>query len=1056
MAKGKGKKGKRRGDDSDDSDGGGKQAPAPAADDNEAEAGLSRKQKLAQKRAQKKQQQQSKQDSGDDDTNLIPQKGNDYGSDSEGEDAAPPPVAKKLTKKQIKRQKEKEAAEARAKAEAEAAMASDSEEENESEEEEEEVVPQPVRKGRGKKGKQQQQQKQKNAFALSDSESEEEEQEQEQGEIPQPVKKGKQQNKGMNKNQSNKNAFALSDSDSEKEESEEEEEPPAHKLTKKQLKKQQEEAAAKAAIFGDDSSDEEDDVAEEMEELVIDDEKKKKKKDKKKDKKKSKLEKKMDAAKAKMDEEKKAHGVDSNNEDNHDNDDTDDEAKEKAKRKAEKAAKKARKAEKEAKKLAKLKKEAGRGGDDDDGDEGKNKVGDMMGDGEDEVMYGAPDDKAWTDSSLAMKEQEKKKGDGPDLSLLYDENGKKLSNKERKKLIKAREAAARAAEYEIEAAKASEQGAQFACSQTAVNENDPQWQNSLDINIPSFNISAAGKILFKDAEFNIAHGRRYGLVGPNGKGKSTLLKMIASNDLVLPPRVDFLYVEQEVQADDTPAVEAVLKADKVRWNLLEEEKKLGEAIDEGDENPKTFARLQAVLDELIAIGAASAEAKARRILFGLGFDGEMQTKPTKMFSGGWRMRISLARALFIEPTLLMLDEPTNHLDLDAVIWLDNYLLTWKKTLLIVSHDQDFLNSVCDEILHIEDLKLASYKGNYDSFKKAEKAKVKQNQKAYEKQEKRLKELKRQGQSKNKATETVKKNKREPGARSKKNQNAAIASGQETATLKELIKRPREYEVKISFSDVAELSRPVMEVNNVFFRYTEKHPVIFDCIDFGIDMDSRICIVGPNGAGKSTLLKLLTGEIQPVKGAVKRNPRLRMGIYNQHFVDRLPMGKTPVEHLRDRYQDEDYQSIRNRLGKYGLEGHAHEVTMRDLSGGQKARVVFVDLSLQRPHILLLDEPTNNLDIETIDALIMAINEFNGGIVCVTHDQRLIDDCDCELWVVEEEDAKKWPEGFEGYKDRILTKLENQANKEEQLRNVRLEAAAKEREEKLARFRAKMQK
>jgi ATP-binding cassette subfamily F protein 1 len=178
------------------------------------------------------------------------------------------------------------------------------------------------------------------------------------------------------------------------------------------------------------------------------------------------------------------------------------------------------------------------------------------------------------------------------------------------------------------------------------------------------------------------------------------------------------------------------------------------------------------------------------------------------------------------------------LDLDAVIWLDNYLLGWKKTLLIVSHDQDFLNSVCDEILHIEDLKLASYKGNYDSFKKAEATKIKQQQKDWEKQEKRLRELKRQGQSKAKATETVKKNKREPGARSSKKEKEAIASGQESAKAQELIKRPREYTVQITFPDVAELSRPVMEVNQVSFRYSEKHPVIFKHIDFGIDMDSR--------------------------------------------------------------------------------------------------------------------------------------------------------------------------------------------------------------------------
>lgn len=257
---------------------------------------------------------------------------------------------------------------------------------------------------------------------------------------------------------------------------------------------------------------------------------------------------------------------------------------------------------------------------------------------------------------------------GLSFQLLYGPNGKKLSNKERKKLLKEREAAARAAEYEKIAAKASREGAQFACSQTAVNEKDPQWENALDISIPNFSVSAAGKILFKDASLNIGHGRRYGLVGANGRGKSTLLKMIASKDLKLPPRIDFLYVEQEVVADNTPAVEAVLKADKRRWNLMAEERKLMAKVDAGDETPEVIDRLQVVVDELTQMGADSAEAKARRILYGLGFTMEMQTKPTKMFSGGWRMRISLARALFVEPTLLMLDEPTNHL-VSFLAWL---------------------------------------------------------------------------------------------------------------------------------------------------------------------------------------------------------------------------------------------------------------------------------------------------------------------------------------------------------------------------------------------------
>eukprot|EP00522_Entomoneis_paludosa_P003305 CAMPEP_0172471518 /NCGR_PEP_ID=MMETSP1065-20121228/67857_1 /TAXON_ID=265537 /ORGANISM="Amphiprora paludosa, Strain CCMP125" /LENGTH=1007 /DNA_ID=CAMNT_0013229621 /DNA_START=113 /DNA_END=3136 /DNA_ORIENTATION=+ len=646
--------------------------------------------------------------------------------------------------------------------------------------------------------------------------------------------------------------------------------------------------------------------------------------------------------------------------------------------------------------------------------------------------------------------------------LMYGPDGKKLSNKERKKILKQRQAAEREAQYNESAAAASREGAQFACSQTAVDEKDPQWMNSLDVNIPNFSISAAGKILFQDAALTIGHGRRYGLVGPNGKGKSTLLKMIASGDLKLPPRIDYLYVEQEIVADDTPAVEAVLRADTRRWDLLQEEAALMKDLDVEDETPEQAAaseakvsRLQQVVDELTNMGADAAEARARRILYGLGFSIDMQTKPTKMFSGGWRMRISLARALFIEPTLMMLDEPTNHLDLNAVIWLEEYLKKWKKTLFVVSHDQDFLNGVCDEILHIEDLKLISYKGNYDSFKKAEKIKFEQTQKAWEKQEKRLRELKKSGQSKQKAQEAVKKNnKRESGARSQKKKNQAVAAGTEAVEASELIKRPKEYSVKFEFPEVAELSRPVMEVNTVHFRYSPKHPVIFETVDFGIDMDSRVTIVGPNGAGKSTLLKLLTGEVDPTRGDVRRNPRLRMGIYNQHFVDKLPMDKTPVEFLRDKYSNEDYQSVRNRLGKYGLEGHAHEVAMRDLSGGQKARVVFVDLSLEEPHILLLDEPTNNLDIESIDALCDAINEFNGGVVVVTHDQRLIDECECTLWVVEKLGVTEWTEGFDDYKASILAELEREVEKENEVRKLKLEAAATAKAEKLARLAKKV--
>ncbi|CAM9198842.1 unnamed protein product, partial [Ectocarpus fasciculatus] len=580
--------------------------------------------------------------------------------------------------------------------------------------------------------------------------------------------------------------------------------------------------------------------------------------------------------------------------------------------------------------------------------------------------------------------------------------------------------------YDRAALQASADGAQFAVSQSVVNPNDPQWLNALDVIIPNFSISAHNKELFYNAELNIAHGRRYGLVGPNGAGKSTLLKMISAGELKVPPRVDYLYVEQEVLADGTRAVDAVLKADKERWSLIQEEKTILASLANKADEAKDV-RLGEIYAKLDAIGASAAEGRARRILFGLGFDAEMQVRPTQFFSGGWRMRIALARALFIEPTLLMLDEPTNHLDLNAVIWLDDYLQKWKKTVLIVSHDQDFLNSVCDEILHLQDKKLCYYKGNYDSFKEQETIVKKQRQKEWEKQERKLRELKSKGSSKAGAEKSMIKSKaREPGARAARKAEAAnLTSGIESAETKiELLKRPKDYTVQFSFPTVAIVNPPILEVRDVTFQYGPRLPILFKDLNFGLDMGSRVCIVGPNGSGKSTILKLITGEINPEIGDIRRNPRLRVGVYNQHFMDRLPMDEDAVTYIRRMFNEETYQSARNILGRYGLEGHAHTIPIRDLSGGQKARVVFVELSLMAPHLLFLDEPTNNLDIESIDALCDALQAYNGGVVLVSHDARLIETTDCQLWVVEDQNVTPWESGFAGYRAHLLRKLEEQ--------------------------------
>ncbi|KAG1692366.1 hypothetical protein DVH05_025533 [Phytophthora capsici] len=605
-----------------------------------------------------------------------------------------------------------------------------------------------------------------------------------------------------------------------------------------------------------------------------------------------------------------------------------------------------------------------------------------------------------------------------------DKEGKRLSNKERKRLKEEQERQEREEEYHRAANPMD--GAQFSVSQQAFTE-DSNWENATDIHIDNFSINAHNKLLYDNASLHINAGGKYGLVGPNGQGKTTILKMIALGELKIPPKIDCLYVEQEVVADDTRAVDAVLKADAERWALLEEEKHLLAEL-ETKQDSALDDRLNEVYELLSTMNASAAEARARRILFGLGFDSAMQEKVTKDFSGGWRMRISLAKALYVEPTLLMLDEPTNHLDLNAVIWLDDYLQKWKKTLLVVSHDADFLNSVCSEVLHLENKKIVNYKGNYDMFREMEKQKRKQMEKAWEKQQKQLRNLKASGKSSKKATEIVKK-KREPGARASKKKALTPDDAADASAPMELLERPKEYIVQFSFPETTVVSPPILEVREASFRYGDG-PYLFKNSDFGIDTTSRVCIVGPNGVGKSTLLKMITGEVTVVEGEVRRNPRVRLGIYSQHFVDKLPMGETPVEYLRRLFQDQTYQQVRNLLGKVGLEGHAHEIKNRLLSGGQKARVVIAELILMRPHILILDEPTNNLDIESIDALCDAIRDFEGGVVIVTHDARLIESTECVLWVCGDQDVVVYDGTFEDYKQSILDDLHRQAQAEEE--------------------------
>ncbi|XP_059412617.1 ATP-binding cassette sub-family F member 1-like isoform X2 [Carassius carassius] len=589
-----------------------------------------------------------------------------------------------------------------------------------------------------------------------------------------------------------------------------------------------------------------------------------------------------------------------------------------------------------------------------------------------------------------------------------DDSSVNLTKKEKKKEKKRKE-------YERQVASLRAQDAiegDFSISQAELSSRQAMLENASDIKLERFSISAHGKELFVNADLLVVAGRRYGLVGPNGKGKTTLLKHIANRALSIPPNIDVLLCEQEVVADNTPAVQAVLKADTRRLKLLEEERQLQSQLEKGDDG--VSERLDKVYEELRAIGAAAAEAKARRILAGLSFTPEMQNRPTKKFSGGWRMRVSLARALFMEPTLLMLDEPTNHLDLNAVIWLNNYLQSWKKTLLIVSHDQSFLDDVCTDIIHLDNQKLYYYRGNYLTFKKMYVQKQKELLKQYEKQEKKLKDLKAGGKSTKQAEKQTKEVLTRKQQKGKKSQHE-----EESREATELLKKPREYTVKFTFPNPPPLSPPILGLHSVDFGYESQKP-LFRNVDFGIDMESRICIVGPNGVGKSTLLLLLTGKLNPTKGEMRKNHRLKVGFFNQQYADQLNMEESPTEYLQRNFNLQ-YQDARKCLGRFGLESHAHTIQISKLSGGQKARVVFAELACRQPDVLILDEPTNNLDIESIDALSEAINEYKGAVIIVSHDARLITETQCQLWVVEDQSINNIDGDFEDYKREVLEAL-----------------------------------
>ncbi|PNW88567.1 hypothetical protein CHLRE_01g034950v5 [Chlamydomonas reinhardtii] len=597
---------------------------------------------------------------------------------------------------------------------------------------------------------------------------------------------------------------------------------------------------------------------------------------------------------------------------------------------------------------------------------------------------------------------------------------KKIADKERKAL----EAAVRAKEDALR-----EDENVFDVSYEGMGEEVSA--TATDVKVQNLTVRAKGKLLLENTSVTIAAGRRYGLVGPNGRGKSTLLRLMAKRQIPVPQGIDVLLVEQEIVGDERTALQAVVEADVELMGLRAEEKDLMEALQDEAKQPAGFChdtaqdRLNEVYERMAQIGASSAESRASKILHGLGFTEGMQRRSTQSFSGGWRMRISLARALYIQPTLLLLDEPTNHLDLRAVLWLEEYLMRWKKTLIVVSHDRDFLNSVTTDIIHLHDNMLHQYRGNFAQFEEMYEQKRREVNKAFEKYEKQLKAAKSGGGKDAKAkAEKVTNNATKTNAKRRGGGNDDGASSSAAAAPQ----RWSDYTVEFHFPEPTELPPPLMQLIDVDFKYPGREDFGLKDVNLGVDMGSRIAIVGPNGAGKTTLMNLLSGDIVPVTGESRRSHKLRIGRYAQHFVDALSFDENPVEYLMNRFPTAGLkpEGMRAMLGRFGLSGQHHLTPICKLSGGQKARVVFTSICLTNPHILLLDEPTNHLDMQSIDALCDAISEFEGGVIVISHDAQLLsrlceDEERSQVLVVEDGKIRQYAGDFEDYRAELIREI-----------------------------------
>ncbi|KZQ34664.1 ABC transporter ATP-binding protein [Enterobacter cloacae subsp. dissolvens] len=526
----------------------------------------------------------------------------------------------------------------------------------------------------------------------------------------------------------------------------------------------------------------------------------------------------------------------------------------------------------------------------------------------------------------------------------------------------------------------------------------------------SLQIRRGVRVLLDHATATINPGQKVGLVGKNGCGKSTLLALLKNEisadggNFTYPGNWQLAWVNQETPALSEPALDYVIDGDR-------EYRKLEAELNAANERNDGHA-IATVHGKLDAIDAWTIRSRASSLLHGLGFSNEQLERPVSDFSGGWRMRLNLAQALICRSDLLLLDEPTNHLDLDAVIWLEKWLKSYQGTLILISHDRDFLDPVVDKIIHIEQQNMFEYTGNYSSFERQRATRLAQQQAMYESQQQRVAHL-----------QSFVDRFKAKASKAKQAQSRIKMLERMEMIAPAHVDNPFHF----SFRAPESLPNPLLKMEKVSAGYGDR--IILDSIKLNLVPGSRIGLLGRNGAGKSTLIKLLAGELNPVSGEIGLAKGIKLGYFAQHQLEFLRADESPIQHLARLAPQEMEQKLRDYLGGFGFQGDKVTENTERFSGGEKARLVLALIVWQRPNLLLLDEPTNHLDLDMRQALTEALIEFEGALVVVSHDRHLIRSTTDDLYLVHDGKVEPFDGDLEDYQQ-WLTDVQKQENQPEE--------------------------